>query len=742
MVAGMSAIGERAKARRLAMREEVRRKYPHLVPLARSATGTDRTAIVLGRDEHAAPVFLTLGARMQHALVTGTTGGGKSRFLTHCIQQDIADGRGVCVVDPHGNHPDSLYRSLLSWLDARGYTKTRTIHLIDPNADSHVTGLDPLARPSPDYDFTVIAEAMQECLERVWGEEDMNAKPTMQRVLNVLLTALTELNLTLAEARLLLDPDDRHGVRAWALANLGDEEALEELGWLHDIAREPRGRQDFRLEVTGPRNRLAKLTRNASIRTMLGQQERTLDFRAALDEGHVVLANLSPGPRASDKAVQLLGRVLTRMLFFHCERREHPERPFFFYLDEAALFLSGDMSRLLTESRKYGIGVVLSAQTLSQFRFAGEDILDAVKACTNLRVAFRTKDPMEATELADMVLGYDLEMPVHSLTKPTVVGHRLVQLKSQSTAQQSAVSEMHSETEGESYTESSTWSESTAETIGEAISSAESEALMSAEGASNASVAGTGTGSAITNTLTVDTNLFGFPTIIGVAQGQSAQSHRSDVVGSNTSSGRNSSQSSSRSSSTARTTGSSVSESVARTNSSSRSRGTAKTLGQGRTQGAQEAFEPIYEDRPSSVHSLENVRFMAGQILCNLTTGRAAISFVDAGGMKRASLTVANVETCTLPLAEFEELRERVFDASPSATPVARALENLAVRKQWLIEAAQNAAALVEPSSPTEYRVKRNRPSRERRLHGQRKAAERPLSQGRPLAVAAGDRDP
>jgi hypothetical protein len=291
----MSMIGERAQATRLAIRETHRAKFPHLLPARHTSVPTDRSAIVLGRNEVGAPIFLPLRTRLEHAHVIGTTGGGKTKLLEHSIRQDIIDGRGVCVVDPHGNHPDSLYRSLLSWLDFRGFTKTRTIHLIDPNAGTHVTGLDPLALPSADYDLTVIAEAMQEALERVWGEEDMNAKPTMQRVLNVMLTALTELKLTLAEARLLFHPDDPHGIRAWAIGNVTDPETREELEWLHDIAREPRGRQDFRVEVTGPRNRLAKLTRNASIRTMIGQQECALDFRAALDEGHIILANLSPG---------------------------------------------------------------------------------------------------------------------------------------------------------------------------------------------------------------------------------------------------------------------------------------------------------------------------------------------------------------------------------------------------------------------------------------------------------------
>src|SRR5262249_2211734 len=158
-----------------AVRDKLRTKYPHLLPVPLPpAAPIDRTAIVLGRDERILPVFLPLKARLEHAHVVGTTGGGKTKFLEHCIRQHIIHVRGVCVVDPHGNHPDSLYRSVLSWLDRRGFTETRTIHLIDPNAATHVTGIDPLALPSSDYDFTVIAEAMQEALERLWGEEDMD----------------------------------------------------------------------------------------------------------------------------------------------------------------------------------------------------------------------------------------------------------------------------------------------------------------------------------------------------------------------------------------------------------------------------------------------------------------------------------------------------------------------------------------------------------------------------------------
>ena len=92
-------------------------------------------------------------------------------------------------------------------------------------------------------------------------------------------------------------------------------------------------------------------------------------------------------------ACQLLGRLLTRFLFFNAQRREHPERPFFFYLDECQLYLSGDVSRMLAEARKYGVGVVLAHQYLWQLEKAGEDILHAVRNATNLKVFFRIKDP-------------------------------------------------------------------------------------------------------------------------------------------------------------------------------------------------------------------------------------------------------------------------------------------------------------------------------------------------------------
>jgi hypothetical protein len=68
---------------------------------------------VLGRDhETSVPIMLSERARLEHAHVIGTAGGGETKFLEACIRPDIRADRGACVVDPHGDHPDSLYRSV------------------------------------------------------------------------------------------------------------------------------------------------------------------------------------------------------------------------------------------------------------------------------------------------------------------------------------------------------------------------------------------------------------------------------------------------------------------------------------------------------------------------------------------------------------------------------------------------------------------------------------------------------
>jgi hypothetical protein len=147
-------------------------------------------------------------------------------------------------------------------------------------------------------------------------------------------------------------------------------------------------------------------------------------------------------------------------------------------------------------------------------------------------------------------------------------------------------------------------------------------------------------------------------------------------------------------------------ESIARQYSTSL--GYGETRGSGQSQGEQEGFKPILEDRPSAVHGKDNVLYMAAQTLRTLTTGRAFINFVDSTGMKAALLTIPKVETCRLEAADFEALRRRVLDASPSALPVAEATASIDERERALVLQAE-ASREAGPDKPAGYRNKKKR---------------------------------
>lgn len=207
------------------LRRAIAQKAPAPGPSPLSTT----KYVVLGSDEADLPLRLDERSRLEHMHVIGTTGGGKTTLIEHMVRQDILNGRGACVLDPHGGHPDSLYRRLVSWLGESGLAASRTVHLVDANSEEFVTGFNPLAVPQG-HDPAVVAEAALEAFERLWGDEDPDSKPTIQRVLSGTFTALAELGFTLAEARLLFDPEDLDGIREYVLGEVRDEYAREELG--------------------------------------------------------------------------------------------------------------------------------------------------------------------------------------------------------------------------------------------------------------------------------------------------------------------------------------------------------------------------------------------------------------------------------------------------------------------------------------------------------------------------------
>jgi hypothetical protein len=486
----------------------------------------------------------------------------------------------------------------------------------------------------------------------------------------------------------------------------------------------------------------------------------------------VVLCNLSGGARVYKRDADLLGRLLIRSLFFHAKRRRAPDRPFFLYLDECHRYLSGDLESILGEVRKFGCGVVLSHQWEAQMAVESENMLAAVRNATNLKVVFRIKDAEEAEELARAVVPLDLEMPVRSLIKPAVIGHRSVRLKSESTGESTSTNTSRSQMSGESESESDSYStsaanttarginttESGSESAGESTSTTASRSLGIAEGVSNSvnnnisigegtsqvHASGSADGTSTTGTiLPLSGDLFEVPTVLTVSDGANSTANSSQASGMNystaASSGTSTGTSASKSSAAALSIGTAASRSRTIGFATGKSTTHAMTLGstQGRahsggrnhattissgdasgrtsTSGTAEAFEPLYADLPSAMHSKENVLYMAAQSLRNLPTGVAYVNYVGESGMVPVLLTVPRISEHPISTEAFASLRERVLSRSSAATPIEEAILLVSNREQKLPR--RKAEEIPEPETfrtaapPSAVARERSRPA-------------------------------
>ena len=689
----MSGEGERPV---LPSPESIRAALPERFPLLRSPPTLPRydpRCVVFGLSDTGVPVTMPERALFEHAHFIGTTGGGRTNLLEHVIRQIIKRGDGLCVGDPHGTHPDSLFRSLITWLDASGLLARRKVHLIDPNVASHTTGFNPLARPSAETSVSVVAGVVLEAIERVWGDEDTHSKPTIRRLLKATFAALAELDLTLCEAELLFDKEDARGVRALALSKCNDRYARAVLADLDALSRTDRSGTRFRDEVVGPLNRLAEFLSAPAIRRIIGQRQG-IDLRQCLDEGHIVLVNLAGGDAVHDADTELLGRLLTRLLFFHVKRRQ-TAKPFWFFLDECQRYLSGDIPSLLAEARKFRCGVCLSHQWQSQLGTADSQTLAAVHNATNLKVAFRIKHPKEARELAEAVMPLSLEQPVQALIKPTVVGARRTTFRSVVHAESETYSTSTTLTTSESDSESA--SHSTGESMSDSDGSAESASCGRAAFSGLATVAGTG--SSVTMTPDMGWDRPSVP-IVTMEAASASEAESSGVT-------RSSMQSASSSQSSSR--GRSTSEGAAQTHTRGSSASTTEGYSHSstRAEGVSEGLEPVFCDLPSAVHSFENTLYFAAQALRALPAGQAFMHFVDAEGMKSARVQVPRVRQLVVTAERFAQLREWILEKSAFATRTAEAEGVLRAREESLLREAQRLRDTIrEMAEPSTFRVR------------------------------------
>jgi len=374
--------------------------------------------IILGYSKHRQYLALPEKIRQTHMHVVGASGRGKSKFLEHMIREDINNLRGLCLIDPHGH----LYHDILRFLKSEGYldiSKWRDkIILLDPSSDEYSFGFNPLDFGSHDVSFGV--DAMVKACAQVWGGEDTNATPLLKRCLRATFHALVEQNLSLLESINITTSGKGDHIHEYLAENTHDE-VFKEQWKLFDAMSD----REFREHFMSSNNRLLEFLSSPRIRHIIGQRKNTINFRKCMDEGKIVLVNLSSGGKLSDDNSRLLGTLLINDLFLKARERPKGSKPFYLYIDECALFVNEDIRRILDEARKFGLHLILAHQHLNQLKKAGDEVYSAVMTNAQTKVIFGGLTPDDARIMAEQIhMGeIDLQEAKAKFNKPTVVGH-------------------------------------------------------------------------------------------------------------------------------------------------------------------------------------------------------------------------------------------------------------------------------------------------------------------------------
>ncbi len=317
----------------------------------------------VGRDV----ISIAAASRTQHLVCVGQTGTGKSTLLENLIIADIERGAGVGFLDPHGSSAERI-------LDAIPRKRMKDVIYFDATDQEYPIGLNPLAG---NYEPQLIASNLVSAMKSIWSESWSDSR--LQHLLYHCLAALAECENTtlLGVQRILMEP----GYRRWVLKQVRDP--LIRRFWEMEFYNwDKRYTQDA---IAAVQNRLGQLVSRPVIRNVIGQVADKIGFGEAMDEGKIIIVNLRKGA-IGEQSSSFLGSLIVTQFQLAAMSRKEGARPFYLHVDEFSSFGTTSFASMLSEARKFGLGLTLATQFTKQIP---EQTLQAVFGNVGSTVAFR-----------------------------------------------------------------------------------------------------------------------------------------------------------------------------------------------------------------------------------------------------------------------------------------------------------------------------------------------------------------
>jgi len=322
------------------------------------------------------PIHIEVRDRMRHMYIIGKTGVGKSELLKEMIKQDIEAGRGVCVIDPHGD----LIEDTLRYIPPE---RAEDVILFDPAETSRPMGLN-LLEVQTEEQKHFITSAIINLMYKLYDPQRTGIiGPRFEHaVRNAMLTIMSEPGTTFIEiVRVMTDQKYVQEL----LPKVQDP--IVRRYWTDQIAQTSDFHKSEVLDYIV--SKFGRFVTNKMMRNIIGQSKSSFDFRDVMDNGKILLINLSKGKLGEENSTFLGLLIIPKILAAAMSRVDTPEenrRDFFLYVDEFQNFATPDFAVILSEARKYHLSLTVANQFIGQM---DEEVKNAIFGNVGTQIAFR-----------------------------------------------------------------------------------------------------------------------------------------------------------------------------------------------------------------------------------------------------------------------------------------------------------------------------------------------------------------
>ncbi len=310
--------------------------------------------------------------RRRHVYVIGKTGVGKTTLEENMAISDIREGNGLAIVDPHGEFAEKM-------LDFIPKSRINDVIYFNPSDLEFPIALNAIEKVPPEQRH-LVASGLIGVFKKIWAD---SWGPRLEYLLRNTILSLLECqdSTLLGIMRMLTDKVYRKKITEKI------QDPVVKSFWLDEFAKYP---DRFLAEAVSPiQNKVGQFLTSPLIRNIVGQTKSKIDIKEVMNEGKILIMNLSKGRIGEDNSALLGAMMITRLQLAAMSRIDIPEekrKDFYLYVDEFQNFATESFANILSEARKYRLNIILAHQYITQLE---EPVRDAVFGNIGTLISFR-----------------------------------------------------------------------------------------------------------------------------------------------------------------------------------------------------------------------------------------------------------------------------------------------------------------------------------------------------------------